>query len=56
MCTSIPSLWQDREYAEELNRKADAMLEKYTKMADETFDSVLGKTEKIIKAAVYSSV
>ena len=33
----------DREYAEELNRKADAMLEKYTKIADETFDSVLGR-------------
>ena len=32
---------KDREYAEELNRKADAMLEKYTKIADETFDSVL---------------
>ena len=27
--------------AEELNKKADAMLEKYTKIADETFDSVL---------------
>ena len=33
----------DREYAEELNRKADAMLEKYTKIADETFDSVLSR-------------
>ena len=33
----------DREYAEELNKKADAMLEKYTKIADETFDSVLGR-------------
>jgi formiminotetrahydrofolate cyclodeaminase len=33
----------DREYAEELNKKADAMLEKYTKMADETFESVLGR-------------
>ena len=33
----------DREYAEELNRKADAMLEKYTKIADETFESVLGR-------------
>ena len=33
----------DREYAEELNRKADTMLEKYTKIADETFDSVLGR-------------
>ena len=32
---------KDREYAEELNKKADAMLEKYTKIADETFDSVL---------------
>ena len=33
----------DREYAEELNAKADAMLEKYCKLADETFDSVLGR-------------
>ena len=33
----------DRAYAEELNKKADAMLEKYTKIADETFDSVLGR-------------
>ena len=33
----------DREYAEELNKKADAMLEKYTKIADETFESVLGR-------------
>ena len=33
----------DREYAEELNKKADAMLEKYTKIADETFDSVLAR-------------
>ena len=37
----------DREYAEELNKKADAMLEKYTKMADETFESVLGTPEII---------
>ena len=27
----------DRAYAEELNKKADAMLEKYTKIADETY-------------------
>ena len=33
----------DREYAEELNAKADAMLEKYCKLADETFDSVLAR-------------
>ena len=33
----------NREYAEELNKKADAMLEKYCKLADETFDSVLGR-------------
>ena len=33
----------DRAYAEKLNKKADAMLEKYTKIADETFDSVLGR-------------
>ena len=32
---------QNREYAEELNAKCDAMLEKYTKLADEVFDSVL---------------
>ena len=34
---------QNREYAEELNAKCDAMLEKYTKIADEVFDSVLGR-------------
>lgn len=34
---------KDREYAEELNKKADAMLEKYTKIADKTFDSVLSR-------------
>ena len=34
---------KDRAYAEELNQKADAMLEKYTKIADETFDSVLSR-------------
>ncbi|MCI8549406.1 MAG: cyclodeaminase/cyclohydrolase family protein [Lachnospiraceae bacterium] len=33
----------NREYAEELNQKADAMLEKYTKLADEVFESVLGR-------------
>lgn len=33
----------NREYAEELNRKADAMLEKYTKLADEVFESVLSR-------------
>ena len=34
---------KNREYAEELNQKADAMLEKYTKIADELFASVLGR-------------
>ena len=34
---------KNREYAEELNQKADAMLEKYTKIADEVFESVLGR-------------
>lgn len=34
---------QNREYAEELNAKCDAMLEKYTKIADEVFESVLGR-------------
>ena len=34
---------KNREYAEELNAKCDAMLEKYTKIADEVFDSVLGR-------------
>ena len=34
---------QNREYAEELNAKCDAMLEKYTKISDEVFDSVLGR-------------
>ena len=33
----------NREYAEELNQKADAMLAKYTKLADEVFESVLGR-------------
>ena len=33
----------NREYAEELNAKADAMLAKYPKMADEIFESVLGR-------------
>ena len=33
----------DRAYAEELNKKADAMLAKYTKIADETFESVLSR-------------
>ena len=35
----------DREYAEELNRKANAMLEKYPPMADEIFESVMGKLQ-----------
>ena len=43
MCISIQNPWLTREYAEELNAKADAMLEKYTKLADETFDSVLAR-------------
>ena len=34
---------KNREYAEELNAKCDAMLEKYTKIADEVFNSVLGR-------------
>ena len=34
---------KNREYAEELNNKADAMLEKYTKIADQIFESVLGR-------------
>ena len=33
----------NKEYAAELNTKADAMLEKYCPMADEIFDSVLGR-------------
>ena len=33
----------NKEYAAELNAKCDAMLEKYTKIADEVFDSVLGR-------------
>ena len=32
-----------KEYAEELNAKADAMLAKYPPMADEIFASVLGR-------------
>ena len=34
---------KNREYAEELNAKADAMLAKYPAMADEIFESVLGR-------------
>ena len=34
---------KNREYAEELTAKCDAMLEKYTKIADEVFNSVLGR-------------
>lgn len=34
---------KNREYAEELNQKADHMLETYTKLADEIFTSVLGR-------------
>ena len=34
---------KNREYAEELNQKSDAMLEKYTKIADEVFENVLGR-------------
>ena len=34
---------KNREYAEELNAKADAMLAKYPKMAEDIFESVLGR-------------
>ena len=34
---------KNREYAEELNAKEDAMLAKYPPMADEIFASVLGR-------------
>ena len=34
---------QDREYAEELNKKADEMLAEYTAVADRTFESVLSR-------------
>ena len=43
MYISIQNPWQTEAYAEELNKKADAMLEKYTKIADETFESVLSR-------------
>ena len=33
----------DKEYAAELNAKADAMLEKYTKIADDIFASVTAR-------------
>ena len=33
----------DKEYAAELNKKADDMIEKYSKIADETFGSVLNR-------------
>ncbi len=32
---------KDRAYAEELNKKAEEMLDKYTKIADDTYDLVL---------------
>lgn len=34
---------QDRAYAEEMNKKADDMIEKYSKIADDTFNSVMGR-------------
>lgn len=34
---------KNREYAEELNAKCDAMLEKYPPIADKVFESVLGR-------------
>ena len=34
MCTLTQKSMADRAYAEELNKKADAMLEKYTKIAE----------------------
>ena len=34
---------KNREYAEELNKKADAMLAEYPKKAEEIFNSVLGR-------------
>lgn len=33
----------DREYAESLKKKCDEMLEKYTKIAEDVFESVLGR-------------
>ena len=36
----------DREYAESLNKKCDEMLEKYTKIAEDVFESVLGRLKK----------
>ena len=37
-------LWKRRGYLlQGENKKADAMLEKYTKIADDTFNSVLGR-------------
>lgn len=33
----------NKEYADQLNAKCDAMLEKYTKIADEVFESVLAR-------------
>ena len=40
MISALKSSAEDKEYAAELNAKADAMLEKYTKIADEIFESV----------------
>ena len=36
----------DREYAESLNKKCDEVLEKYTKIAEDVFESVLGRLKK----------
>jgi hypothetical protein len=36
----------NREYADELNAKADAMLEKYVPMAEEVFEKVMARLKK----------
>ena len=42
---SISKSMANKEYAAELNAKCDAMLEKYTKIAEEVFESVLSRLE-----------
>jgi formiminotetrahydrofolate cyclodeaminase len=37
---------KDREYAEKLNYRADELLAKYTKLADEVYDSVYKRLKK----------
>ena len=55
MCTLTQNLWLTVRMQKNLNKKADAMLEKYTKIADETFDSVLGLSTDCAKRVLQSN-